>query len=362
MRKWFTVLAAATAAYATACLNDRDSLAYESRRFPGFVETVASRFERNPPKYYEMRIERIEKQGGAKSLNEFDDLAVAYGRIGKEDEAIAVMGDKAKLMKSMGTLATKMDWYRYHANLGTFQVHRWFHEGAEKSKIDEVREGAKNIEKSIELNPDAHFGRERSQLMVMKWLIALKTGESMDPLGDYIASQHSDTRSDLAKEVKGLMGLVVLGAAWESVDVFDALGRLSAPELQSFTRLRVEELQAAGKKSASGGVIASNRYMPVETREYFEELRENADRYQKVRTDFMMSRLEAGKHPDTDNDFWTGYDEVAAVPPRPVRRVNIFTFIQYGMEFFILGFGGAVIVAIGTGLTGRRARRLAGLK
>jgi hypothetical protein len=39
----------------------------------------------------------------------------------------------------------------------------------------------------------------------------------------------------------------------------------------------------------------------------FLRLREEADSWQKDRTDFMMVRLKAGRHPDTDSHFWDGY-------------------------------------------------------
>ena len=50
-------LAIGVVASAWTCLNDRDSLAAEVRRKPDLIWTLVGRFERNPPQFYEMRIE-----------------------------------------------------------------------------------------------------------------------------------------------------------------------------------------------------------------------------------------------------------------------------------------------------------------
>jgi len=47
-----------------ACLNDRDSdaLATQNARFPDALRVLSGRFERNPPRFYTMRIARVTKQ------------------------------------------------------------------------------------------------------------------------------------------------------------------------------------------------------------------------------------------------------------------------------------------------------------
>ncbi|HTE20506.1 MAG TPA: hypothetical protein VK689_19240, partial [Armatimonadota bacterium] len=47
-------------------------------------------------------------------------------------------------------------------------------------------------------------------------------------------------------------------------------------------------------------------------REY-QELRREADARHRLRTEFMLARLQAGRHPDTDPGFWSGYRD----PRRP---------------------------------------------
>lgn len=90
MRKILTLLACASAVLAPACLNDRDSLADEARKNRDLLTTLVGGFERNPPLYYEMRIERINKELAANpaQLPLYDDIAMAYDRIRKDDDAL----------------------------------------------------------------------------------------------------------------------------------------------------------------------------------------------------------------------------------------------------------------------------------
>src|SRR5689334_24182932 len=85
-------------ALAPACLNDRDTLADEAKKNRDVLATLVAGFERNPPLYYEMRIDRIKKDlaKNPKLLDEYDDIAVAYDRIGNDDEAIKWIEAKKK--------------------------------------------------------------------------------------------------------------------------------------------------------------------------------------------------------------------------------------------------------------------------
>ena len=51
----------------------------------------------------------------------------------------------------------------------------------------------------------------------------------------------------------------------------------------------------------------------------FASLRPEADAWQEARTTFMTRRLNEGRHPDTDPDFWNGYTE--RPPPGLPRSV-----------------------------------------
>src|SRR6478609_1832332 len=112
-----------------ACLWDRDTPYDEAKGMPEVIAALTGRFERNPPLYYSMRLDRVayHLRSHPDDLEAYDDAAVACDRLGRGDEAIAWMEKKRARLEALdpsrGDL--KEARYRYHANLGTFLVHRW---------------------------------------------------------------------------------------------------------------------------------------------------------------------------------------------------------------------------------------------
>lgn len=143
----------------TPCIWDSDTLDTELRGLPDAFDLIVGRWHRHSDAYYEQRITKI---GGKESLSldEFDDLAVAYERLQQRDKAIEVMARKA------GALAKTPDkehQYRYHANLGTFYAH--------SGKFDEA---LIELRTAIKINPAAHFGREVYQIELIEYVAAAK--------------------------------------------------------------------------------------------------------------------------------------------------------------------------------------------
>ena len=310
----------------TACLWDSDTLATEARGMPEVVRVITGRFERNPPLYYEMRLERVSKdlERDPSQLELYDDAGVACDRLGRDDEAIGWMEKKvAELDKKEHTeTETTEQRYRYHANLGTFLVHRWFKNGADRSKMEDLSAGREQIAKAIEINPDAHFGREKYQLKVIDWILKQPECDAknsrpiptflddMRPLGAY-GTQEGGTD----ETIRGLTGLIALGNAWESVDVFSALtvalyesGRKTS--FAFLSRLRAEELVEQGKSTLVSGApkgtaLKARLFSPLhdvpsaseerDLRTTYQTLRDEADQWQRERTNYMMARLKTGQ-------------------------------------------------------------------
>ncbi len=170
MRMVFAIaIALAVQASAHACSWDRDTLAMQFNKFPDLVRVITGRFERNPPLYYSMRIDRVKKEikASPNKLDLYDDIAVATDRLGKSGKAIAWMEKKRLQMKG----ASSEDQYRTEANEGTFLIHDWIRSG-KKHPLSEIQKGHDMIAKALAINPDAHFGREKVQLQVVEWLIS----------------------------------------------------------------------------------------------------------------------------------------------------------------------------------------------
>jgi hypothetical protein len=83
---------AVLAAPAFACLWDDDTLLDERRGLPGVAEVLAGKWERHSPFFYEHRAKlmtaRLNKDPA--DLAAYDNLAVAYEKLGKPDQAIGL--------------------------------------------------------------------------------------------------------------------------------------------------------------------------------------------------------------------------------------------------------------------------------
>lgn len=320
MRRLLTGIAGALALY--GCIWDSDTLEFEMRQVPGAAETLTGRLEQNPPLYYRMRRDRVAKEleRHPGKLELYDDLAVAHERLGDQDKAIEVMGAKRKVLESLPSKASaKEHWYRFHANIGTFYAHRAL---AKKTGLGDLRIGRDHIAKALEINPEAHFGRERVQLQVMNWAIDVLEGKD-EPLAERF--EFGDE-----KAVRGLLGLMALGSAWESIDVIGAVMELTSHDHAAISRmayLRIQELQAKGAKSLQPTAEfkeqdSLTKETEPATLEGFRILRKSADEFRSFRENFMMERLSQGRHPDTDKTFWDGYQP----PPTPdVPDPSLFT-------------------------------------
>lgn len=321
----------------TACLWDSDTLADEAKGHGDIIEIITGRFPRNPPLYYEMRLERVSKEliSDPDELEDYDDAGVACDRLGRGDEAIEWMAKKRAALERSGLPADHDQWYRYHANLGTFLAHKWFRNGKDFSDMADLKQGAEHIRKALEINPDAHFGREEYQLKFMEWVLAkpeavkardlsYESGSLADFLGfDYEADIPDD---ELNKASRGVVGLVALGNAWESVDAFFALQRihykLNNGSIALLARKRALELVSIGKKPVLGEDLTSEtlgELISYDTATFtadpehefgYSALRANADEWHAHRSKFMAQKLRLGVHPDTHPDFWTGYTEI----------------------------------------------------
>lgn len=217
------LLIACLTAPLTACLWDYDTLRMEAARFPDTLELITGGFLRHSEAYYQWRVKdrlaKLKANPGDPRLT--DDLAVAYDKLGKHDEAAALMRDQ---------LAKQPDRYETHANLGTFLIHG-----------GDLQAGLKHIEKAIEINADAHFGREIYQAQLVRYVLASRAAAAedqaklplravrpqptpFDTLGfakfltedeasdtDDASEQEQERELDRAAAVKGVLGMMRFG-------------------------------------------------------------------------------------------------------------------------------------------------------
>ncbi|MBL4590744.1 MAG: hypothetical protein JKY96_02165 [Phycisphaerales bacterium] len=344
------------ASQANACLWDRDTLAMEAKDFPGITEIITGRFDRFPPLYYEMRLDRVatEVESDPNNLDLYDDAAVACDRLGRSDEAIEWMTKKRAMLDSLTpTGGDHADHeYRYLANLGTFHIHRWLKNGANREDMADVQRSRELIAAAIELNPDAHFGRERYQLLAIEWIlnldeIELGEGQSLIHQIEGYDSWFGSRNNELASlgyedAADGLMGLIALGNAWQSIDIYYALGFTLGDQndavLSNLSMNRVRELVEAGSQSLLADfdyeqldrapvLIGIENEYKSEISDWYTRARIEADDWIAQRNAFALERLKQGQHPDTHPDFWDEWTEQSAPPEFPSRPSIIFNFL-----------------------------------
>jgi len=336
------------------CFWDRDTLAYEASGFPGITEIITGRFDRFPPLYYEMRLERVAREidSDPDNLDLYDDAGVASDRLGRHDEAIEWMARKREALDRVASTGVDVDedQYRYLANLGTMHIHRWLSGGANLDDMRDVKRSHDLIAAAIELNPDAHFGRERYQLLAIKWILdgfphdaegvwhQPSIVEAMEGTGTEWG-RNAFTKLGYDDAVEGFSGLIALGNAWESVDIFYALAMSLHDQehtsLYLLCQTRIVELVKDGKRSLSpnftydgsyenylgSDVFASinDSYANKISDSYFPKARKEAEGWVQRRNKYALERLNRGKHPDTHASFWADWSETTSPPKMPGR-------------------------------------------
>jgi len=137
-----------------ACLWDSDTIEMERSKFPSVLELIVGKFLRHSKPFYEWRIEdrtaRLENASDDEQPALYDDLAVAYEKTGQTQKAIELTLELEERFPGR---------YETAANLGTFYIHS-----------GQFEEGLEHIERALEINPDAHFGRERYQKLLVEYV------------------------------------------------------------------------------------------------------------------------------------------------------------------------------------------------
>jgi len=200
------------------CGWDSDTIAMEKRMFPTVHELITGKFLQHSQEFYYWRVaDRNEKITlYPDSLSLYDDLAWALNKVGEPEKGIDVMLEKEKITPGL---------YKTYANLGTCYIHS-----------GQFEEGLTYIKKAIEINPEAHFGREVYQQYLVEYVLSKKDslGNFSLPLGTkhknffhYLKKNHFSgaTKNEIAKAVKGVGGMMKF-SNHNSPILLEALGDL----------------------------------------------------------------------------------------------------------------------------------------
>jgi tetratricopeptide (TPR) repeat protein len=153
----------------------------------------------------------------------YDDVAVAYEKLGRTAEAIATMEAKEKRFPGL---------YTTQANLGTFHAH-----------AGDFERALEHLRRAIAINPDAHFGREKYQVRAIEYLQRLKKDSKLVKKEEFLGlpvdaerarwmrdEKHPrDDAPTLPKDVlEALAGIIRFGSGEKSQHVWFSLGNALA--------------------------------------------------------------------------------------------------------------------------------------
>ncbi len=182
-----------------------------SLRFAMVHDVIHERYPKHGRDYYEERNRLARRalseedagrrQGEAPTPAYFalkDDLGVGLERLGKHEEAVSLMREKQRQQEAAGLKGR--DLYSTQANLGTFLILWQMEEGfadlpATKRRLNE---GLKLVRASMISNPEAHFGREVWQAVLLEFFLVAVDDPTLltryDMIGNRLDQEFGSTR------------------------------------------------------------------------------------------------------------------------------------------------------------------------
>jgi tetratricopeptide (TPR) repeat protein len=289
------VVSVLLAGSALACLWDSDTLQMERLRFPGVLEIITGKFVRHSQAYYVWRIadrtKKLEAKPGDPAL--IDDLAVAYAKLGRPEEGIPLLEE---------VLKQHPDRYETLSNLGTLLFFA--------NRLDDSKT---YIRRALDINPDAHFGRERYQSLLTEYLQQsnyVTTGVMRSDQGrgfdDYVLKARPLTARDEIKEATtGVLGMMHF-ADFQSPILLEAVGDLLRHGMpnENMTQLAARAYLSASQYSSNKD--AANRF-----REFAQEALRSHEEFGMFRDDVDLAPLRRQLSKEiTSANKW--FDSIAA--------------------------------------------------
>jgi len=174
-----------------------------SFRFAMVHDVLHERYPKHGPAYHRRRelltrekLARLPPDDEA-TFPLIDDLAIAVHRLGRHDEAIALMREKMQRQAAKKQFGAEL--YTSHSNLGAILLHaeevRWL-AGDPAARV-RFAEGVTLVRQSVVIYPQAHFGRQRWHAVLGEFLLAAmrdpRLATTFDFLGNSLDRRIEDT-------------------------------------------------------------------------------------------------------------------------------------------------------------------------
>lgn len=141
-------------------------------------DVIHERFPKHGPAFYRER-ERLAREklktlspDSDEALALADDIGAGLERQGQSEDAAKVLREKLTRQEKKGLSGRVL--YTSYANLGTFMAHANVKKaiGGDPEAKERFKEGLDYVRKSIQVNPEAHFGRETWQVALGEFIVA----------------------------------------------------------------------------------------------------------------------------------------------------------------------------------------------
>jgi hypothetical protein len=233
-----------------------------SLRFAMVHDVIHERYPVRGPAYYRER-DRIVREklktlppDSQDAFDLTDDLGVGLDKLGRAGEAVQPLRDKLARQLKLGQGGRQL--YTSYANLGTCLIHanmKAAMSGDAKAKAN-VREGLDFIKKSIDVNPEAHFGREEWQLHIGEYLFAAIDDPTLLTKFDCVGNTFG---VEPGRDEYGELPSAIKRAGYNSPggeklgDQFDDRGELVKPNLREHLRLAIRGI--GGESGFPGSIL-----------------------------------------------------------------------------------------------------------
>ena len=304
-------------------------------------------------------------------MGQQSDQIVDYDDAAKEQLSEYAGSDFASILQRKKSALMRLDphqimqreqWYSCYVNLGTYLAMQSTEAKDHSQRMAQLALSHTNLAQAILFMPNHDGGIAEHQMHIVVGMIRSISADfdsrwdKAVPLKDFLELADSDNKAKLL----GLCGLIVLGDAWQSVDMFSALSqtvwRSSWKQNVSYLAdMRCAEMIDQGHNSLMPGAPKGNAlkeelqlfsqqvHQENQIKSLYPKLRTEAEAWQKARTVYMMVRLKAGRHPDTDPTFWNDYHKT---PPPKLEVDSYFSprqllknHINFGVNILLIGMG-----------------------
>jgi hypothetical protein len=220
-------------------------------------DVLVERFPAHGPAFYRER-ERLARQALATLADGdaadalWDDVGAGLDRLGRPADAVPVLRDKLARQEARGVGGRGR--HASFANLGTVLVHAHM-AGAvagDPAARGRVREGVALLRRAIDVNPGAHFGRERWQVATVEFLLAAADDPSLfarfDLVGNALAEPVDPTRGRLHRPSDDGRGYAV------TLDMYARAGDPSELLTTAAAEVREQVPRVGGGRDGRGAV------------------------------------------------------------------------------------------------------------